>query len=252
MANIRIDRSFEEKNGLVSATQSLLIRLREIEGECWRLIKEFGPKGEATIKNVKSDIKNELERFAKATVSQLPGSATEVTDRVTFATVAFIDDRLIKLKWAYAEDWAENPLESDLFNSRIAGTEFFVNVEKLDKNNRVDCSIAIINYLFINLGFTGKFDPKEDAEKIEKYKFDLYRKGFGVEFSSQSDKGYIAASYKKLGEPLARTYLPTPRKFNVLAILSVALLVIGTHGIWMYFAKEIEETSNAIILTRFE
>ena len=139
-----------------------------------------------------------------------------------------------------------------MFNSRIAGTDFFANVEKLDKSNRVDISLAIIHYFFINLGFSGKFNPETDFNKIEKYKLDLFRTGFGVEFSNRTNQSYIASNYKATVEPIERSYLPTSRKFNTLSILSVVLLAIGTHGLWLYFAKEIEDISKAIILTRFQ
>ena len=46
MVNMRVDRSFHDKNGIVTATQTFVLGLRGIERSCSRLIKEYGTKGE--------------------------------------------------------------------------------------------------------------------------------------------------------------------------------------------------------------
>lgn len=87
------------------------------------------------------------------------GYAAEHTMETDFAVVAFLDEVILTSQDACRNEWAQKPLQEDLFGVSVAGELFFTRVEKLIQ--RADSAeladMMEVYYLCILLGFEGRY-----------------------------------------------------------------------------------------------
>jgi type VI secretion system protein ImpK len=84
--------------------------------------------------------------------------AAEHTMETDFAVVAFLDEVILSSHDACRNDWAQKPLQEDLFGVSIAGELFFSRVEKLlaRAESAEVADMLEVYYLCLLLGFEGK------------------------------------------------------------------------------------------------
>lgn len=92
--------------------------------------------------------------------------AAEHTIETNFALVALLDEAILSSHDPNKEEWAQKPLQEELFGVSTAGELFFTRIEKL--LNRADSpelgDMLEVFYLCILLGFEGQYvtGPKTD------------------------------------------------------------------------------------------
>jgi len=62
----------------------------------------------------------------------------EIYDQARYAMVALVDELTIVSDWAYRNDWAQEPLELTIFNTNVAGEDFYERLTAL--KNRFSAS----------------------------------------------------------------------------------------------------------------
>ena len=94
----------------------------------------------------------------------------EVYEDAKYAMVALVDELAIVSDWAYRNEWAMEPLELKIFNSNVAGEEFYDRLVKLRKRydqsrdpSERDTILGAIEVFFtcLECGFKGRFRGAE-------------------------------------------------------------------------------------------
>jgi type VI secretion system protein ImpK len=92
--------------------------------------------------------------------------AAEHTIETDFAVVTFLDEVILSSHDPAREEWAQKPLQEELFGVSTAGEIFFTRIEKLlqraDTQELAD--ILEVYYLCILLGFEGQFAIRNKTE----------------------------------------------------------------------------------------
>ncbi len=83
-----------------------------------------------------------------------------------YALVAFVDEAVLRSQWAGKEQWADNPLQLQFFETYLAGEGFFENLAKLRARGEAAAEIIEIYYICLLLGFEGKYGV-EGSERLE-------------------------------------------------------------------------------------
>jgi type VI secretion system protein ImpK len=83
----------------------------------------------------------------------------EHTMETDFAVVAFLDEVILNSHDPCRNEWAQKPLQEDLFGLSVAGEMFFTRAEKLLARNETPevADILEVYYLCLLLGFEGKY-----------------------------------------------------------------------------------------------
>ena len=103
----------------------------------------------------------EFDRKAKA----LKKDPEDITAS-KFALAAFADEAVLRSQWAPKEQWADNPLQLQLFETYLAGEAFFENLEKLRARGESAQEAMEIYYICLVLGFEGKYGI-EGSERLD-------------------------------------------------------------------------------------
>lgn len=82
-----------------------------------------------------------------------------------YALAAFVDEAILRSQWDGREQWADNPLQLQLFETYLAGEGFFEKLETLRSRGESAVDVLEIYYLCLVLGFEGKYGI-EGAERL--------------------------------------------------------------------------------------
>ena len=82
---------------------------RQLEGQCLALGAGSDGDTKSEVATIKKQAQEILGRFVKSSVDELKISINEREKEIEYATVAFIDDRLIRLEWNLSELWSDTP-----------------------------------------------------------------------------------------------------------------------------------------------
>ncbi len=83
-----------------------------------------------------------------------------------YALVAFVDEAVLRSQWTGRDQWADNPLQLQLFETYLAGEGFFENLDKLRARGEAAAEIIEIYYICLVLGFEGKYGV-EGSERLQ-------------------------------------------------------------------------------------
>ncbi|MBN2243168.1 MAG: type IVB secretion system protein IcmH/DotU [Acidobacteria bacterium] len=82
-----------------------------------------------------------------------------------FALAAFVDEAVLRSHWPGKEQWADNPLQLQLFETYVAGEIFFEKLEAIRTRGEPAVEVLEIYYLCLTLGFEGKYGI-EGSERL--------------------------------------------------------------------------------------
>jgi type VI secretion system protein ImpK len=80
-----------------------------------------------------------------------------------YPVVAWIDEQLLNMDWPGRSSWAGQSLQRRLFQTTLAGRDFFVRLEQLSPE---DHSLREVYDLCLALGFRGQFFQPEDTDRL--------------------------------------------------------------------------------------
>lgn len=107
------------------------------------------------------DFRTSIRAALKAAMEQAKalGYASEANQLAFFALVALLDESVLKLQSPAFADWAQRPMQEEMFGHNRAGEVFFDNLRTLlarqDSQETADC--LEIYCLCMLLGFKGKY-----------------------------------------------------------------------------------------------
>lgn len=97
-------------------------------------------------------------------------------NEVKYIITVYADEIFIHLKWDGAKYWRFSLLEKQLFESEIAGENFFIMLDAMMANaNGANHELVFLYFMTLSLGFQGKYrNIKNVHDDIEMYKERLY------------------------------------------------------------------------------
>ena len=107
------------------------------------------------------DFRTSIRAALKAAMEQAKalGYSSEVNQLAFFALVAFLDESVLKMQNPAFADWAQRPLQEEMFGHNRAGEVFFDHLHTIlvrqDSAETADC--LEVYCLCMLLGFKGKF-----------------------------------------------------------------------------------------------
>ena len=130
--------------------------LSELSGDIFLLVLGFRERADSLDYNTLNQgvmvLFEEFERKAKA----LRFDPDDISDS-KYALAAFVDEAILRSQWTGREQWADNPLQLQLFETYLAGEGFFEKLETLRSRGESAADVLEIYYLCLVLGFEGKY-----------------------------------------------------------------------------------------------
>jgi type VI secretion system protein ImpK len=130
--------------------------LSELSGDIFLLVLGFRKRADSfdfdTLYKGVMTLFKEFDQKAKA----LKLDPDDITDS-KYALAAFVDEAILRSQWAGREQWADNPLQLQLFETYLAGEGFFEKLETLRARGEPAADVLEIYYLCLVLGFEGKY-----------------------------------------------------------------------------------------------
>ena len=123
--------------------------------------------GRQQIQNAEMFRRRMKEALAEVTREAMKRNyAAEHSMESDFAVVAFLDEVILSSHDPQRNEWAQKPLQEELFGVSVAGEVFFARLDKLfQRADTAELSdILEVYYLCILLGFEGKYAVGEKSE----------------------------------------------------------------------------------------
>ncbi len=166
--------------------------------------------------------------------------AKEHTIETDFAIVAFLDEVILNSHDPCRNDWAQKPLQDELFNVSVAGELFFARLEKLltrqDSPELGD--ILEVFYLCLLLGFEGKYSVGGRSELhmlMDRVGQRMERiRGAASRLSPQGElpaETVVAAPPDTISQTLLRAAIGSVGAAVVLFLIFSLLLFVGSNEV---------------------
>src|SRR5580704_2456692 len=107
------------------------------------------------------DFRTSIRAALKAAMEQAKGLgySSEINQLAFFAVVSLLDESVLKLQSPAFADWAQRPMQEEMFGHNRAGEVFFENLRTLlarqDSQEVADC--LEVYCLAMQLGFKGRY-----------------------------------------------------------------------------------------------
>ena len=80
-----------------------------------------------------------------------------------YPVVAWIDEQLLHMEWPGKKEWVGRSLQRRLFQTTLAGRDFFIRLEKLADE---DGELREVYDMCLALGFKGQYFQSEDSDRL--------------------------------------------------------------------------------------
>ena len=86
---------------------------------------------------------------------------------VRYALCALIDETLLNSRWAFKNQWSEQPLQLEFFGEHLAGEGFFELLDRIRKKGRRKADLLEVFCMCLILGLRGKYRLRNPEEVTE-------------------------------------------------------------------------------------
>ncbi|BAP45292.1 DotU/TssL family secretion system protein [Pseudomonas sp. LJDD11] len=184
-------------------------------------------------------IARRLWRSAYAAVGEAQGDQAKAT---LFAFVAVVDEFLLFTSWAGQAAWVEQPMESRLFKTRMAGDRLPLEIKRvLDSRDPALRDLANVYLLCLTLGFQGRLRNGNGKALHEKWRRALFT------FSRQRPPSLdqVQLQMERLGARPAqqmpqRSSMPDGYRLVLALTLGLVLLIGLGQGLWWDVRQHLE------------
>ncbi|KQQ55746.1 hypothetical protein ASF84_10465 [Pseudomonas sp. Leaf127] len=184
-------------------------------------------------------ISRRLWRNSYAAVGEAHGDQAKDT---LSAFVALVDEFLLFNSWAGQSLWIEQPMESRLFKTRMAGDHVPVKIKKLlDTRDPAQRDLARVYLLCLNLGFQGRLRSGNGQGLHEKWRRAL----FTFIYQRPPSLDDVQAQMEQLGARPAqqlpqRSSLPDGYRLALALSLGLILLILLGQGLWWNIEQRVD------------
>lgn len=166
-----------------------------------------------------------------------------------YAMAALADEVFLSLPWHGRTLWAQQLLESQLFQSQTAGTVIFSRIDDLlSKYDPSRKNLAVVYFYVLALGFKGTYSEAENLPLLKNYEARLYAFVYGKNPSLQdySLSKLVPACYASTFQRESQPGLPDVRFWSTVMLGTLFLLFLVSYMIWYDTASDLHATLKTI------
>jgi type VI secretion system protein ImpK len=174
---------------------------------------------------------------------------TGIYRQTEYVMAALADETLLHhVEWEGKQAWNQHLIEYRLFQTRIAGDEFFKRLDKLLLTpDPMYKDLATVYLLAIMLGFRGRYWGANDRGKISYYRRQLFVFIFhGQPELSKETKQLFPEAYLHTVEEAAGRKVPRWKIWYVLLVLLFVGYILLSRSIWIRWTTDLETISGRI------
>lgn len=218
----------------------------------WSLQQQGAPSSQDFRVSIRAALKAAMEQ-AKAA-----GYSSEINQLAFFAVVAFLDESVLKMQNPAFADWAQRPLQEEMFGHNRAGEVFFDHLHTLltrqDSAETADC--LEVYCLCMLLGFKGRYALAQSITSLS-------GQGVAGAWGNSRPTGEIHTLIRQTREKIDRirgalTFLPdaaTPevkrlatvdrwsRGLGIAALVLFVLTLLSFGGFWIALSSGASQIS---------
>lgn len=188
-----------------------------------------------TIPKIHAELINILEHHTLNLHPHKGQSGDDLYRELLYLLTVFTDEMFINIPWNGEHIWQDNLLEERIFNSHIAGTQLFDNLEKhINQPGRDSDSLLVVYYLVLCLGFRGKYMHKDFGDKLKYYRKQLYALLYkSSPFSFKMIKQLFPSAYKHTF--MSKAYVMLPNYFQQIGggvIAFISAILFAVYLVW--------------------
>jgi len=149
-----------------------------------------------------------------------------------FAVVAWVDERLARLQpWREQAAWRPYMLQRQLFNTSLAGVQFFDRLESIDAT---DHELREVFLTCLGLGFVGKFSQTPNAPALEQLKQEQYALVRGEQLFTGSTEGspLFTPAYRTVSGAKVGGKWRLGKGARVALVILVPLAFLASIALW--------------------
>lgn len=166
-----------------------------------------------------------------------------------YAMVALADEVFLNLSWHGRTLWAQQLLESQIFQSQSSGATLFQKIDELlSKYDPARQSLATVYFHVLALGFKGNYTESEHQSLLKNYEARLYAFIYGKN-PALNDYGLdklIPDCYASTVQSEAQPGLPDVRFWTSVILGILLFLFLISYVIWYDTASELHKSLRMI------
>lgn len=175
---------------------------------------------------------------------------------IQYLMVGLADEIFLHIvNWEDKETWRNNLLETQLFNSYIAGEKVFRQLDQLLKeNNPAHADVARIYLIALAIGFQGKYRNIQNDETLENYRHQLFTfithhdaDNLHNQLYFNPDKRLFPSAYVSTVKEPNSQRLPALRIWMIIFIIAITGSLLVSHFLWKNTISDLEQTMSQII-----
>jgi len=170
------------------------------------------------------------------TMANEKGVSSEIVLAARYIICAALDEAVLNTPWGAESAWTQRSLLSTFHNETHGGEKFFLLLEKMKERAAQNLDILELMYIFLSLGFEGKFqlNPR-GREMVERIRDDLFQtiRNFRGDYERA-----LSPSWQGLGK--AKNTLAHYVPLWVVASILAGILVLSYSGFryWLYHSTD--------------
>lgn len=178
----------------------------------------------------------DLERTAKHC-----GYGEDDIKATHYALCAMIDETILNSRWAFREQWADQPLQLTYFNDYMAGERFFELLERVRQKGRRKLDLLEVFCMCLILGFHGKYKAQGGDELAE------LTRNLTEEINRQRGLSSLSSHWKIPQEKIEHhaTAIPRWAWISGIAAILIVIVIFAVSKLWL--ASMIDEARRMIL-----
>lgn len=204
------------------------------------------PAENQIVQAVRDILLGAVEAFGRRLNDLLPNTGRDPARQATYAATAFVDERMIALKWPGRRPWMDHPLELRFFGTRSGGQDVFRQIDALTGNSMTERALAVIYLCMLDLGFAGQYDPTAESRQLSTYRHFLFKLVMGQE----PDPEAAGARMTDPGVPPQQAsgvrFIPYLRPWLIAMAGLIFLFLVAGHVTWVLRTAALEREVSRI------
>lgn len=206
-------------------------------------------KIEEVVKDIQKKLHAILENQALQASKGMGGITASYFRDAQYVMVALADEVFLTMDWVGARVWRKSLMEAQIFQTQIAGEQFFKRLDLLlSSNDPSKGELGQIYLIALSLGFKGRFTDGQDQEKLEWYRDQLFVliKGRHNELSYPGRKRLWEDGYDYTLTEAPGKGLPDLKVWVSTFAAVLALYVFISYMVWHKLASEMGSALSEI------
>lgn len=199
------------------------------------------------VEYLSNTLTSRLESQMAAAVQMGGDLAASIYQEAQYIMAALGDEVFLTLEWPGRILWESYLLEQRLFDTQVAGTKFYENLDAfLTHRDPYRVNLGALYFFALALGFRGQYIDENDHGTIQRYKSVLFDYVYGQPPALLQGKRLLcpeAYSFTQTGGTLR--FLPSPRTWYLYFGMMVIAFFIGSSALWYATTSSLSDALTA-------